>query len=145
MSCPGEGSSSAWGRGYQLEEFHNWGIDLEESRDRFQEELEIILKAWTGPVEYDGRFHKVRKVNVIPKPVQQPHPPVYVAAVSPSTYEWVIKNGYNVLTSFLHPLRAGVRTLRGVPQDGGCVRDVGQAGLPPGEVPVRCRDYRKGP
>ena len=91
------------GRGYQLEEFHNWGIDLEESRDRFQEELEIILKAWTGPVEYDGRFHKVRKVNVIPKPVQQPHPPVYVAAVSPSTYEWVIKNGYNVLTSFLHP------------------------------------------
>ncbi len=91
------------GRGYQLEEFHNWGIDLEESRDRFQEELEIILKAWTGPVEYDGKFHKVRKVNVIPKPIQQPHPPVYVAAVSPSTYEWVIKNGYNVLTSFLHP------------------------------------------
>ena len=59
--------------------------------------------SWTGPVEYDGKFHKVRKVNVIPKPVQQPHPPVYVAAVSPSTYEWVIKNGYNVLTSFLHP------------------------------------------
>ena len=91
------------GRGYQAEEFYNWGIDLEESRERFQEELEIILKAWTGPVEYDGKFHKVRKVNVIPKPVQQPHPPVYVAAVSPSTYEWVIKNGYNVLTSFLHP------------------------------------------
>ena len=91
------------GRGYQVEEFYNWGIDPEESRDRFQEELEIILKAWEGPFEYDGKFHKVRKINVIPKPVQTPHPPVYVAAVSPSTYEWVIKKGYNVLTSFLHP------------------------------------------
>jgi alkanesulfonate monooxygenase SsuD/methylene tetrahydromethanopterin reductase-like flavin-dependent oxidoreductase (luciferase family) len=91
------------GRGYQVEEFYNWGIDPEESRERFQEELEIILKAWEGPFEYDGKFHKVKKINVIPKPVQTPHPPVYVAAVSPSTYEWVIKKGYNVLTSFLHP------------------------------------------
>ena len=91
------------GRGYQVEEFHNWGIDPEESTERFREATEIILKAWNDRVEYDGKFHKVRGVNVIPKPVQKPHPPVYVAAVSPSTYEWVIENGYNVLTSFLHP------------------------------------------
>lgn len=91
------------GRGYQAEEFYNWGLDPEESRDRFREALEIVLKAWEGPFEYSGTFHQVRRVNVIPKPVQQPHPPVYVAAVSPTTYEWVIQNGYNVLTSFLHP------------------------------------------
>jgi alkanesulfonate monooxygenase SsuD/methylene tetrahydromethanopterin reductase-like flavin-dependent oxidoreductase (luciferase family) len=91
------------GRGYQFEEYYNWGLDLDESRDRFQESLEIILKAWTGPFEHEGQFHQIRPVNVLPKPVQTPHPPIYVAAVSPSTYEWVIKNGYNVLTSFLDP------------------------------------------
>lgn len=91
------------GRGYQVEEFYNWGIDPEESRDRFREGLEIILKAWAGPFEYEGKFRRVRRVNVIPKPVQQPHPPIYVPAVSPTTYEWMIRNDYNVLTSFLHP------------------------------------------
>jgi alkanesulfonate monooxygenase SsuD/methylene tetrahydromethanopterin reductase-like flavin-dependent oxidoreductase (luciferase family) len=35
--------------------------------------------------------------------VQKPHPPVYVAAVSPETYQWVIRNGYDVMTSFLDP------------------------------------------
>lgn len=91
------------GRGYQFEEFYNWGIDPEESRERFQESLEIILKAWSGPIEYEGKFYQVRPVNVIPKPVQQPHPPIYVAAVSPDTYKWVIHNGYDVMTSFLEP------------------------------------------
>ena len=61
------------GRGYQFEEFYNWGLDLDESRDRFQESLEIILKAWTGPFEYEGQFHQIRPVNVLPKPVQTPH------------------------------------------------------------------------
>lgn len=90
------------GRGYQFEEFYNWGIDPEESRGRFQESLEIILKSWAdGPFEFKGKFYDVRNVNVVPKPVQKPHPPIYVAAVSPSTYEWVIQNGHNVLTSFL--------------------------------------------
>ena len=91
------------GRGYQVEEFYNWGIDLDESRDRFLESLEIILKAWTGPFEYEGKFHQIRPINVIPKPVQKPHPPIYVAAVSPSTYQWVIQSGYDVLSSFLEP------------------------------------------
>ena len=91
------------GRGYQYEEFYNWGLDPEESRERFVEALDIILKAWNGHVEYDGKFHQVRPVNVLPKPMQKPHPPIYVAAVSPSTYEWVIQHGYNVMTSFLEP------------------------------------------
>ena len=124
------------GRGYQAEEFYNWGIDLEESRERFQEELEIILQAWTGPVEYDGKFHKVGKVNVIPKPVQQPHPPVYVAAVSPSTYEWVIKNGYNVLTSFLHPYDEVFQLYESYHKTADACGMSGKLDFPPGEVPL---------
>lgn len=49
-------------------------------RQRYYEGIEFILKAWTEPdmFSWDGRFNKQRYVNIWPRPVQQPHPPVWI-------------------------------------------------------------------
>ena len=77
------------GSGYQRQEFDGLGVDVEESRDRFREALDVIVRAWTEEkLTYDGRFTSVEDVAVLPKPKQQPHPPLYVAvSTSPATVD----------------------------------------------------------
>ena len=58
-------------------------VPQEESRERFDEAVEIMQRAWTEErFSYDGRFFQLDDVRVIPKPMQQPHPPVYQVCVS---------------------------------------------------------------
>ena len=59
----------------------------EESRERFEESLEVILRAWTNErLSYQGRYFRVQDVQLTPKPVQKPHPPIRIAANSPDTF-----------------------------------------------------------
>src|SRR5262245_34889275 len=75
------------GRGYQPKEFVGLDISMEHTRERFDECMEVIRRAWTEErVTFDGQFYKVPGVAVFPKPLQQPHPPLWTAAVSPDTY-----------------------------------------------------------
>jgi alkanesulfonate monooxygenase SsuD/methylene tetrahydromethanopterin reductase-like flavin-dependent oxidoreductase (luciferase family) len=89
------------GRGYQRHEFDGLGVPIEESRGRFVEALEIILGAWTQPsVCYTGAHYHVPEVSVYPRPIQRPHPPVWVAAsVSPETLDFAAARGFPILTS----------------------------------------------
>jgi natural product biosynthesis luciferase-like monooxygenase protein len=88
------------GRGYQPNEFHGLGASMVDTRQRFDEELEIIRRAWTeDEMTFDGAFYKVPRVRVTPKPVQSPHPPLWTAAVSPDTYTLAAKRGLKILTS----------------------------------------------
>jgi alkanesulfonate monooxygenase SsuD/methylene tetrahydromethanopterin reductase-like flavin-dependent oxidoreductase (luciferase family) len=76
------------GRGAIPSHFRGFGVNQEESRDRFTEEVEIILAAWSSErLTYHGRFFNLEKLRVVPKPVQQPHPPIRVAANSIETFE----------------------------------------------------------
>lgn len=76
------------GRGYQPIEFAGYGIDMGESRDRFNENLEIIEGLWSNDTfSYEGRFRSVDNVSLSPRPVQQPTPPIWMAAVSPESFE----------------------------------------------------------
>jgi alkanesulfonate monooxygenase SsuD/methylene tetrahydromethanopterin reductase-like flavin-dependent oxidoreductase (luciferase family) len=64
----------------------------------WQESLEIIPRMWTeSPFEYDGKYVKIPPRDVIPKPIQQPHPPIWAAATSPATWELAGKNGIGIL------------------------------------------------
>src|SRR2546425_2433633 len=48
----------------------------------------ILVRAWTQErFAYEGRHYTIPEVRVIPKPLQQPHPPLYVVCVSPDTIE----------------------------------------------------------
>jgi alkanesulfonate monooxygenase SsuD/methylene tetrahydromethanopterin reductase-like flavin-dependent oxidoreductase (luciferase family) len=66
-----------------------YNVDPTESRGRFEEAYELILKAWTEPVwSYKGRFFEFEDCALWPRPLQQPHPPVWVAARSAESLEW---------------------------------------------------------
>ncbi len=60
-------------------EYRVYDVPMAESRARFDEALEIIQKAWTEDVfSHDGRFWKYKDISIWPRPVQQPHPPMYI-------------------------------------------------------------------
>lgn len=86
------------GRGYQPSEFQGFGIDMDDSRDRFDESLEVILKLWTEEsVTFNGKYVQMQDLRVRPRPMQLPHPPVWVAGISPQTFSLVGSKGYNLL------------------------------------------------
>lgn len=86
------------GRGYQPHEYAGYGVDQSRSRDIFRESVEIIQRAWTEEkFSYDGEFYKFQDLSVHPRPVQQPHPPIWMASLSAETFELCGKNGYNLL------------------------------------------------
>jgi alkanesulfonate monooxygenase SsuD/methylene tetrahydromethanopterin reductase-like flavin-dependent oxidoreductase (luciferase family) len=60
----------------------------------------VIRRAWTEErVTFDGQFYTVPGVAVFPKPVQQPHPPLWTAAVSPDTYRLAAQRRFKILTA----------------------------------------------
>src|SRR5215213_8094101 len=68
------------GRGNRPAEFIGYRVSPEESRGRFEEAVEIMLKAWSQDrVEYQGRYHQIPSTAIYPKPVSRPHPPLAVA------------------------------------------------------------------
>src|SRR5436190_1431056 len=89
------------GRGYQKMEFDGLDLDFGDTRSMFNEQLEIMLKAWTeDDFEYHGRFFSVRKpTTVLPRPVQQPHPQIWIACQSEQTVDWTAAQGYYPLFS----------------------------------------------
>ena len=88
------------GRGYQPKEFRGLGVSMEQTRERFDEALAIIRRAWTEEtLTFEGEFYRVPGVTVLPKPLQKPHPPLWTAAVSPDTYTLAARRGLKLLTS----------------------------------------------
>jgi len=87
------------GRAFQRVEYDAFGVAMDESRARFNEALEIILKSWSDePVTFAGKFRSLTGVNVIPKPAQRPHPPIYVACIlTPESFEFTGTRGYNLM------------------------------------------------
>ena len=86
------------GRGFERSEFAAFGIPGEESAPRFHETVDIVLKAWTNQqLSYEGRFYKYEDVEVLPKPLQAPHPPVWMAASSVPAIEWAASQGHSIL------------------------------------------------
>lgn len=87
------------GRGYQPKEFAGLGLSMEKTRERFDEAVEVIRRAWTEDrVEFAGEFYQVPGVSVLPKPVQNPVP-LWTAAVSPDTYRLAARRGFKILTA----------------------------------------------
>jgi alkanesulfonate monooxygenase SsuD/methylene tetrahydromethanopterin reductase-like flavin-dependent oxidoreductase (luciferase family) len=86
------------GRAYQPHEFIGLGIDMAHSREMLDEGMELITKAWTQPTfTHDGAFWKVPiELEALPKPVQQPHPPIYFAAVTPPSFAYAAERGWNL-------------------------------------------------
>ncbi len=86
---------SAFPRAYDA-----YGISYEESQDRFAESLDIIRKAWTEPVSsHHGRYYNFDNFTLVPRPVQQPHPEIRIAASQHDTYAAIGRLGYPLFSA----------------------------------------------
>ena len=92
-------------------EYNVYRVPLSESRARFEEAWEIIRRAWTEEVfSYTGKFWSYDDVAIWPRPVQQPHPPVWVpVSGSKETIEWAGKHDI--------PITPGLVPTRGLRED----------------------------
>jgi alkanesulfonate monooxygenase SsuD/methylene tetrahydromethanopterin reductase-like flavin-dependent oxidoreductase (luciferase family) len=87
------------GRGYQYYEFERLGLELDKARGRWNESIDIIVKALSGaPFTYCGDLFTIPETTVFPAPVQRPHPPMWVTAQSPESVEATVRRGFNLLT-----------------------------------------------
>ena len=93
------------GLGYREEEFSAFGIDRRERVGRMVEGLEIIKKLWTeDEVEFHGRYYHVPAVKPTAKPVQKPHPPIWVAANVDAAVRRLGRLGYTWLVNPHSPI-----------------------------------------
>lgn len=88
------------GKGSEPIEYKRSGVSLEEATGRMKEGTEIIRQAWSDePVNFRGEFFHYDNVRVLPKPVQRPHPPIWVGcARTEDSFRWAGENGFNLMT-----------------------------------------------
>jgi len=95
------------GRGYSATEFGAFGLDLAGRRERFEEALDVVLKAWSHErFDHEGKFWTLKDVALTPRPLQSPHPQVIVASSgSPETVASVAARGLPLMLGgdFLTP------------------------------------------
>lgn len=85
------------GRASSPRSYLAYGVPYAESRARFAEALAIIQRAWTEPtLSYEGEYYRYANAVVSPRPYQQPHPPIRVAATSPETFPSLGTQGYPI-------------------------------------------------
>ena len=111
-----------------------YGVPYAESRERFYETLEVLKRAWTQPVfSYEGKFHRFDEARAVPRPYQQPHPPIRIAGASEDTFP--------ILGALGYPLFVAVRsgTLSGLAADLLAYRQAYAAAGHPGKAEVHLR------
>ena len=88
------------GRGAIPAHFEGYRVDQEEARERFVEGLEMVLGMWAeDDYSYQGKHHQADGITIAPKPVQKPHPPVFIASNSADTFNLVGQLGHNILVA----------------------------------------------
>src|SRR3954449_12011873 len=87
------------GKGYRKAEFDAFCIPIEEASERFDEAIEVIRKAWTSEDRFShhGKRWHYENILVEPAPLQQPHPPLWLAAGSSDSIRRAAREGFNLL------------------------------------------------
>ncbi len=92
------------GRSGNVRAYDIMGIDYGESKERFQEALDIILQAWSGETfSYAGKYNTITNATLSPLPYQKPHPKIRIAASSEDSFGRIGRLG--------HPIFLGLRTM----------------------------------
>ncbi len=85
------------GRSGNVRAYDIMGIDYGESKERFQEALDIILQAWSGETfSYEGKYNTITNASISPLPYQKPHPKVRIAASSEDSFGRIGRLGYPI-------------------------------------------------
>ncbi|HEX6064715.1 MAG TPA: LLM class flavin-dependent oxidoreductase, partial [Longimicrobiales bacterium] len=92
------------GRGFSPREYAAFGVSMDASRRLTEEALEILRASFKRePVTFHGRHFDLEALDILPHVVQQPHPPLWTAAVSPDTYRWAAARELGVLAGPFKP------------------------------------------
>lgn len=88
---------AGFGRGQGGYEYTGYNVKHDESQARFQESIRIIEGLWTTRnFTYEGEYLQVEETNLVPTPVQKPHPPMYIAATrSRETQDFAAASGHS--------------------------------------------------
>ena len=122
------------GRSGVARTYEAYGIPYAESKDRFNESLEVIQKAWTNErVAHKGRFYQFDEVVVVPKPYQQPMPPIRIAAASTDTFAAIGTLGFPIFIAVRYELAEEIQPWLDV------YRDAWKAAGHPGNGEVHLR------
>jgi alkanesulfonate monooxygenase SsuD/methylene tetrahydromethanopterin reductase-like flavin-dependent oxidoreductase (luciferase family) len=89
------------GRGQVVYEYNNFKVEYDSRTQRFQEIVDIILGLWRTPgFTYHGTYYQVDDLTIAPVPVQQPHPPMYLAVSrTPASVDVAVSRNLPILTS----------------------------------------------
>ena len=93
------------GRGGTLQDYQTFQSDRADARARVEEGVALIQQSWSGaPFDFQGRFHSAERVHVRPRPVQRPHPPLFIACNSEDSVRSAARLGLPTLSSFFVPV-----------------------------------------
>ncbi len=105
-----------FGRGFSPLEYETFGVPMGESRSRTEEALEVLRAFFAGnPVRFHGRHFRLDGLEIVPRPVQRPHPPLWMAAVSPESFDIAARLGVGALVGPFKPwfmIREDIRRYR---------------------------------
>ncbi|HKP60651.1 MAG TPA: LLM class flavin-dependent oxidoreductase [Polyangiales bacterium] len=88
------------GRGGNPLHFAGFGVSVHEGRERLEEGLQLIRRAWTQDnCWFAGKYYDAKDLSLSPRPIQWPHPPIRVAANSVDTARWAGAAGYSILAA----------------------------------------------
>ncbi len=86
------------GKGYAPHEFLGFGIPSKERATRFEEGIDVMRGIWMEEgFSYKGKHYDLKDISLTPKPVQQPHPPLWIGAIAPKAIERAGRLGLNYL------------------------------------------------
>jgi alkanesulfonate monooxygenase SsuD/methylene tetrahydromethanopterin reductase-like flavin-dependent oxidoreductase (luciferase family) len=90
-------------RAFLPHEFHAFGIDLNESHERFEEGITALKLLWQDEhATLQGKFHTFENVHCLPHVTQQPHPPIWIAVTqTPASFRWTGQQGFNLMSVVL--------------------------------------------
>lgn len=122
------------GRSGNPRSYAAYGVPYSESRERFYETLEVLKRAWTQEVfSFQGKYWSFNDARAVPRPYQQPHPPILIAGASEDTFPTLGALGYPLFVA----VRSG--TLSGLAPDLDAYRAAYTAAGHPGRGKVHLR------
>ncbi|HEY7066157.1 MAG TPA: LLM class flavin-dependent oxidoreductase [Chloroflexota bacterium] len=87
------------GRGMALSGYEELGIEYAGSQERMKEAITLIDRAWREPTfSFAGRYYQCPELTVLPRPLQQPRPPIWItASVDSASFRWIGEQGYDLM------------------------------------------------
>ena len=97
------------GEASSVAELHGFGVDWDSKREQWTDNLDAVTRMMVEEpfAGWDSKWLQVPPRNVVPKPLQKPHPPLWVACSQPSTIQLAASKGIGALSfAFLDPSQA---------------------------------------